>query len=86
MGAGCTKADRNRKSAANTAYKAGKRDDVNAKRRQKKHAAQCVGKMLNVPRGTARKARRDACKRANGATSEGFAKVWAIWRKQEARA
>lgn len=84
MGTGCAKADRNRKSACNTAYKAGKRADINAKRKQKRHAAACAGKLLVVPRGTKRRERRKACETMNS-LPENFPQVWAIWRKQEAR-
>lgn len=64
--AGCAKADRNRKSAANTAYKASNRREVNKKRKQAraakfaaKKAAQWSAQPLKNPRrGTARALRR----------------------------
>ena len=60
--AGCDKADRNRKSAGNVAYKAGKRDQVNAARKQARHGKKNAAKKLNVPRGTNRAIRREKAK------------------------
>jgi hypothetical protein len=58
MASGCPKADRHRKSAQNSAYKSGNRRDVNAKKKQARHKKKCEGKVLAVPRGTARNKRR----------------------------
>ena len=41
-------------------YKLTKRSEINAKRKQAQHAKKCLTKVHNVPRGTARKMRRDA--------------------------
>lgn len=63
--AGCVKAGRNKKSAANAAYKAGNREDVNRKRKVKRHqvaAAKHKAKKIKVPRGTARARRRGLSK------------------------
>ena len=67
--AGCTKADKKRKSVANVAYKAGNRQDVNAKRTALKtvhHNRSMATKALTklgkaVCKGAARILRRKAC-------------------------
>lgn len=58
MASGCRKADRHRKSAQNAAYKSGNRRKVNSDKKVARHKKQCVGKVLAVPRGTARSKRR----------------------------
>jgi hypothetical protein len=85
MATGCSKADRNRRSASNTAYKAGKRQDVNAARKLKRHQKKCLTKVLNVPRGTARAARRAACMAGHRGGTDDFKLSWAAFRKMEAR-
>lgn len=57
---GCTKADRNRKSASNIAYKNANRAEVNRQKRIASAKAQSVPKNMKVPRGTARALRRAA--------------------------
>lgn len=64
MSAGCKKADRNRKSQAMARYNAGKRDLVNAKRKQAKNKKRITAKLeriTKVPRGMARALRRWKC-------------------------
>lgn len=59
--AGCKKADRNRKSSHNMAYKAQKRDELNKKRRMAKDRKFREWKKANPPKvakGSARAARR----------------------------
>lgn len=64
--AGCDKADRQRKSAGNIAYKASNRREINKKRKQaraakfeaKKAAQWSAQPLKNVKRGTARALRR----------------------------
>ncbi|CAB4217325.1 hypothetical protein UFOVP1590_39 [uncultured Caudovirales phage] len=58
--AGCDKADRNRKSAHNVAYKASNKLAINKARKLKKHLKNCANKVLKVIKGSAR-----AIKRAN---------------------
>lgn len=60
MASGCPKADRHRKSAQNSAYKSGNRRKVNSDKKVARHKKQCAGKVLAVPRGTARNKRRAA--------------------------
>ena len=57
--AGCTKADRKRKSAANVIYKSSNRKTENSKKAIAKHVKLCFNKVLNVPHGTARAKRRE---------------------------
>lgn len=82
MASGCAKADRNRRSPNNAAYKAGNRQAVNAKRKQARHA-RTKGKLLAVPRGSARKDRRIACLTSNGELTP---EIWHIYRRMELRA
>ena len=66
MSKGCTKADRNRNSAANAAYKSGNRQSVNRDKRIKRNdkqmekAAKKWATTKRVARGTARHKRRKA--------------------------
>ncbi len=71
--AGCEKADRNRKSAANAAYKGGNRQQVNKEKRAKREArkaAKLAAKRIERAakqkpmRGDARRKRRAALRRA----------------------
>lgn len=61
MSGSCAKADRNRKSASNTAYKAGNRHDIHRTKRmeaQSKFKARKHTETIKTPKGTARAKRR----------------------------
>jgi len=55
--AGCTKADKKRKSVSNQTYKNSNKKSVNAAKKLKRHLKD-ANKQLKVLRGTARKTRR----------------------------